>query len=72
MMTQSSENLVMDGQTDRWTDIQTDESDFTGHCMTNVERPKEVTKELRGVSFQSYIKNLKKVLFLNSELERVF
>ena len=28
------------GQTDRQTDGQTDESDFTGRCPTNVERPK--------------------------------
>ena len=32
LMIQSSENLV--------TDRQTDESDFIGHCPTNVERPK--------------------------------
>ena len=27
-----------DGQTDRQTDGQMDESDFTGHCPTNIER----------------------------------
>ena len=62
-MIQSSKNLVMDGQTDRWTDIQTDESDFTGHCMTNVERPKEVTKELEGVFFNHPKKFEKSVVF---------
>ena len=53
----------MDGQTDRWTDIQTDESDFTGHRMTNVERPKEVTKELEGVFFNHTKKFEKSVVF---------
>ena len=47
LMIQSWENLVMDGQTDRQTkkrtDGQTDESDFIGCCLTNVERPKIVT-----------------------------
>ena len=62
-MIQSSENLVMDGQTDRWTDIQTDESDFTGHRMTNVERPKEFTKELEGVFFNHTKKFEKSVVF---------
>ena len=39
--------LVMDGQTDRQTkkrtDGQTDESDFIGCCLTNIERPKIMT-----------------------------
>ena len=39
LMTQSWENVVMDGQTDRRTDGQTDESDFIGLCPTNVELP---------------------------------
>ena len=34
---------MMDGQTDIWTDGQTegqtDESDFIRHCLTNVEHP---------------------------------
>ena len=27
------------GRMDGWTDTQTDESDFIGRCLTNVERP---------------------------------
>ena len=30
---------ISDGQTDRQIDRQTDESDFMGCCLTNVERP---------------------------------
>ena len=43
-MIQSWENLVTDGrrdgQKDRGTEGQTDESDFIWRCPTNVERPK--------------------------------
>ena len=42
-MIQSWENLVTDRQTDRQTDgqRQTDNCDFTGCCLTNVESPKQ-------------------------------
>ena len=30
---------LSDGQTDRWTDRRTDESDFIGRCPTKNERP---------------------------------
>ena len=39
LMSRSWENLVTDGPTDRRTVGQTGESDFTGRCPTNVERP---------------------------------
>ena len=30
----------MERRMDRWTDRQTDDSDFIGHCPTNAEHPK--------------------------------
>ena len=37
-MIQSSEKLAMDGRTDGRKDEQTDGSDFTARCPTNVEK----------------------------------
>ena len=39
IMIQSSETLVTGGQMNRRTDRKTAESDFKGHCPTNVEHP---------------------------------
>ena len=39
IMIQSSETLVTGGQMNRRTDRKTDESDFKGRCLTNVEHP---------------------------------
>ena len=39
LMIQSWKNLVSDGLTDGQTERQTDESDFIGRCLTNIERP---------------------------------
>ena len=38
-MIQSRENLVTERGTDRQMDKQTNQSDFIGHCPTNVECP---------------------------------
>ena len=55
LMMQSWENLVADGQTERRTDGktdgQTDESDFIGHCPTNIERPTYFLIKLPSVKF---------------------
>ena len=48
---------LMDGRTDR----QTDKSDFTGRCPTNVERPK--TEELKNICF------VKTILFCKNNAE---
>ena len=39
LMIQSWKNLVSDGLTDGQRERQTDESDFIGRCLTNIERP---------------------------------
>ena len=41
-MIQFLENLVTDGRTDG----RTDESDFIGHCPTNMERPKKSSLQM--------------------------
>ena len=41
---QSWENLMTDGQKDGRTDGRTGESDFTGRCPTNAERPKSYVR----------------------------
>ena len=55
LMMQSWENLVTDGgtegRTDGKTDGQTDESDFIGHCPTNVDRPTYFLIKLPSVKF---------------------
>ena len=42
---------LSDGRTDGETDGQTDESDFIGHCPTNVERPTYFLIKLPSVKF---------------------
>ena len=60
----------MDGQTDgrmdEWPDRQTEESDFIGHCPTNIERLKVYLKYRRN-SKRHYC-NLKFSLFRNAQL----
>ena len=39
----------------RWTDGQTDESDFIGRCPTNVEHPKRITGDKFDMSMKKKI-----------------
>ena len=57
------ENLVTDGRTDRQRDRQTEESDFTGRCPTNVERPIVLNLKIFMITFVTSVDFLYQLLY---------